>query len=88
VHTDGSRHCPAVDNPAAEGIKVLARAHQRLIWERNRSVLRLRSTLREYFPAALAAFADLAAPGTLELLARAPILLLRHGCRRRRSPPR
>jgi hypothetical protein len=25
VHTDRSRHCPAVDNPAAERIKVLAR---------------------------------------------------------------
>jgi len=51
---------------------VLARAHQRLIWERNRKVLRLRSTLREYFPAALSAFADLAAPDALELLAKAP----------------
>jgi hypothetical protein len=35
-------------------------------------MLRLRSLLREYFPAALAAFADLAAPDTLELLARTP----------------
>jgi hypothetical protein len=73
VRTDAARHRPvAGDSPAAEGIKVLARAHQRLIWERNRSVLRLRSTLREYFPAALAAFPDLDAPDTLELLARAP----------------
>jgi hypothetical protein len=73
VRTDASRHRPvAGDSPAAEGIKVLARAHQRLIWERNRTVLRLRSTLREYFPAALAAFADLAAPDALELLAKAP----------------
>src|SRR5262245_6677859 len=73
VRTDAAGHRPvAGDSPAAEGIKVLARAHQRLIWERNRSVLRLRSTLREYLPAALAAFADLAAPDTLELLARAP----------------
>src|SRR5215475_14435574 len=73
VRTDAARHRPvAGDSPAAEGIKVLARAHQRLIWERNRTVLRLRCTLRDYFPAALAAFADLAAPDTLELLARAP----------------
>jgi Transposase/Transposase IS116/IS110/IS902 family len=73
VRTDAARHRPvAGDSPAAEGIKVVARAHQRLIWERNRSVLRLRSTLREYFPAALAAFADLDAPDALELLARAP----------------
>lgn len=73
VRTDASRHRPvAGDSPAAEGVKVLARAHQRLIWERNRSVLRLRSTLREYFPAALQAFPDLDAPDALELLARAP----------------
>jgi transposase len=73
VRTDAARHRPvAGDSPAAEGIKVLARAHLRLIWERNRSVLRLRSTLREYFPAALEAFPDLAAPDVLELLARAP----------------
>ena len=73
VRTDAPRHRPvAGDSPGAEGIKVLARACQRLIWDRQRSVLRLRSLLREYFPAALAAFADLSAPDTLELLARAP----------------
>jgi hypothetical protein len=73
VRTDAARHRPvAGDSPAVEGIKVLARAYQRLIWDRHRSALRLRSLLREYFPAALAAFADLSAPDTLELLARAP----------------
>jgi len=73
VRTDAARHRKvAGDSPAAEGIKVLARSHQRLIWERNRSVLRLRSLLREYFPAALEAFPKLAGPDTLELLARAP----------------
>jgi hypothetical protein len=35
-------------------------------------VLRLRSALREFFPAALGAFPDLDAPDTLELLACAP----------------
>jgi hypothetical protein len=73
VRTDAARHRPvAGDSPGAEGIKVLARAYQRLIWDRHRSTLRLRSLLREYFPAALAAFADLSAQDTLELLARAP----------------
>jgi hypothetical protein len=73
VRTDAARHRPvAGDSPGAEGIKVLARAYQRLIWDRHRSALRLRSLLREYFPGALAAFADLSAPDTLELLARAP----------------
>ena len=63
----------AGDSDAAEAIKVLARAHQQLIWERTRHLLRLRSTLREFFPAALAAFGeDLAGADALELLARVP----------------
>jgi len=51
---------------------VVARTHKTLIWERTRAVQRLRHQLREYFPAALEAFADLDAPDALELLARAP----------------
>jgi hypothetical protein len=43
-----------------------------MIWERSRHVLRLRSALVEFFPAALEAFPDLDAPDALELLARAP----------------
>jgi Transposase/Transposase IS116/IS110/IS902 family len=62
----------AADSPLADGIKVLARTHKTMIWERNRQVERLRHQLREYFPAALAAFSDLTAPDTLELLALAP----------------
>lgn len=46
--------------------------HQSLIWDRTRHVLRLRSALREYFPAAIRAFEKLDAPETLELLAAAP----------------
>ena len=55
-----------------EAIKLVARSHQTMIWERTRHVLRLRSTLREYFPAALATFVDLDEPEALELLAAAP----------------
>lgn len=62
----------AGDSERAEAIKVLARAHQSLIWDRTQHVLRLRSTLREFFPAALQAFPDLSAPDALELLAVAP----------------
>jgi transposase len=62
----------AGDSEQAQAVKLVARAHQTLVWERTRQVLRLRSALREYFPAALEAFADLAAPDTLELLAKAP----------------
>jgi hypothetical protein len=43
----------AGDSHAAEAVKVLARAHQQLIGERTRHLLRLRSALREFFPAAL-----------------------------------
>jgi hypothetical protein len=50
----------------------VARTHQSLIWDRSRQVLRLRSALREFFPAALDAFEELAAPDTLQLLGRAP----------------
>jgi transposase len=73
VRTDSHQLRPAAgDSPEAEAIKVAARAHQTLIWERSRHLLRLRAALREYFPAALEAFDDLAAPDTLELLASAP----------------
>jgi hypothetical protein len=48
--------------------------HPRLVWERTRHLLRMRSSLREYFPAALEAYADLTLTGAdaLELLGRAP----------------
>ena len=62
----------AGDSDDAEAIKVVARAHKTLIWERTRHTLRLRHTLREFFPAALHAFDDLTGPDVLELLATAP----------------
>jgi hypothetical protein len=65
----------AGDSSLAEAIKVVARAHQTMVWERARHVARLRAALREYFPAALAAYEqlpDLAAPDVLELLSAAP----------------
>jgi transposase len=62
----------AGDSAQAGAVKVLTRMHQTLIWDRTRTVLRLRSSLREFFPAALEAYPDLAAPDALELLAAAP----------------
>ncbi|WP_433464118.1 IS110 family transposase [Spirillospora sp. CA-128828] len=64
----------AGDSAQAQAVKVVARAHQTLIWERTRTFQRLRSTLREYFPAALNAYASLALTSTdaLELLIKAP----------------
>jgi transposase len=64
----------AADSDIAEAVKVVARAHQTLIWERTRHTLRLRAALRDYFPAALEAYKSLTLTGVdaLELLAKAP----------------
>ena len=73
VRTDRHNHRPiAGDSPDAEAIKVLARAHQNLIWTRTRHTNALRSALREYYPAALVAFEDLAHGDALGVLGRAP----------------
>ena len=73
VRTDRHNHRPIADDSAdAEAIKVLARAHQNLIWARTRHTNALRSALREYYPAALAAFEDLAHGDALGVLGRAP----------------
>ena len=73
VRTDRHNHRPiAGDSLQADAIKVLARAHQSLIWTRTRHTNALRSTLREYYPAALEAFEDLAHGDALGVLDRAP----------------
>ncbi|TMR87891.1 IS110 family transposase [Nonomuraea basaltis] len=73
VRTDAHQlRAVAGDSDQAEAIKVVTRAHKTLIWERTRQTQRLRHALRDYFPAALAAFDDLDAPEVLDLLAKAP----------------
>jgi transposase len=73
VRTDSHQlRAVAGDSAEADGVRVLARTHKTLIWERTRQVQRLRYQLREYFPAALEAFDDLDAADALELLGRAP----------------
>lgn len=62
----------AGDSDQAEAVKVVARAHKTLVWERTRHAQRLRNALREFFPAALQAFDDLTAGDALELLSKAP----------------
>jgi transposase len=48
VRLDRAHHRPiAVDSTLSQAMKLVARSHQSLIWERTRHVLRLRSTLRE-----------------------------------------
>lgn len=73
VRTDSHQlRIVAGDSAEVQAIKVVARMHKTLIWERTRTGQRLRHALREYFPAALVAFEDLDASDTLELLAKAP----------------
>jgi transposase len=62
----------AGDSELADAIKVVARAHKTLIWERTRHTQRLRNSLRDFFPAALDAFEDLTSGDALELLGKAP----------------
>jgi hypothetical protein len=73
ARTDHHNHRPiAGDSDLVESIKVLARAHQGLIWTRHRQTNQLRSVLREFYPAALDAFGELAGSDALAVLALAP----------------
>ncbi len=73
VRTDRHNHRPvAADSEAVQAIKILARTHQTMIWSRGRQANGLRSTLREFYPAALAAFDDLTSTDALEVLRVAP----------------
>ena len=70
ARTDSHNHRPvAGDSELGEAIKVLARAHQSLIWTRQRQLNQLRSTLREFYPAALEAFDELGSLDALAVLA-------------------
>jgi transposase len=74
VRTDRHNHRPvAGDSQTAEAVKVLARAHQSMVWSRRRQANMLRSVLREFYPAALEAFDDLTSPDALEVLRVAPV---------------
>jgi transposase len=77
LRTDAAVHRPlAVDSELAQAISVLARAQQDAVWDRTCAHNKLRSLLREYNPALLAAFADkrggLLRPEARLLLAAAP----------------
>jgi transposase len=74
VRADRTHHRPAAgDSEQAEVVKTVARAHQTMIWTRQRQTNQLRSMLREFYPAALAAFGeDLAGRDALAVLATAP----------------
>ena len=73
VRTDRHIHrLVAGDSDLAHEVKVLARTHQTLIWDRHRHRSRLRAGLREYYPQALATFHDCASRDAVAVLAIAP----------------
>jgi hypothetical protein len=83
VRTDRHHHrLIAGDSEQVEAVKVLARAHQTMVWSRARQTNLLRSTLREFYPAALFAFDDLASGDALEVLRIAPTPTLGSGLSR------
>ncbi|MFJ3939343.1 IS110 family RNA-guided transposase [Streptomyces parvus] len=64
LRTDRHAHRPLPDDSeAGQAVAVLARAHQDAIWDRQQMINRLRSHLREYYPAALTAFHGAGKPG-------------------------
>jgi len=77
LRTDAHAHRPLpADSELAQAIAVLARAQQDAVWERTCAHNKLRSHLREYYPAFLAAFADarggIMRPEARTILATAP----------------
>jgi transposase len=100
LRTDSGSHRPLpADSEQAQAIRVLARAHQDAIWDRQQATNKLRSLLRQHFPAFLATFADLTTMGANVALALAPTphaaatlrpatvaVALRKGGRRRAGP--
>ncbi len=73
LRTDRARHRPMPnDSEQVEAIAVLARAHQDAVRTGQRDANRLRSLLREFFPAAVTAFPRLTTRSALTILAAAP----------------
>ena len=76
LRTDRDRHrALPVDSEPAQAVAILARAQQDAVWDRTQAANKLRSHLREYFPAFLAAFGETAkftGPVARTILAAAP----------------
>ena len=73
VRVDRAAHRRLVgDSALAEQVKITARAHQSMIWTRQRSVNTVRSMLRDYYPGFLATFDELATREALLVLQAAP----------------
>lgn len=77
VRTDPDAHRPLpADTETAQAIRVLARAQQDAVWARQQVGNQVRDLLKEFYPAALVAFADLegglARPDARAILTAAP----------------
>lgn len=73
LRTDRERHRPLpADSELGAAVGVLARAHQDMVWARQQDANRLRSLLREFYPAALQAFPNLTTKTALAVLDAAP----------------
>jgi transposase len=74
VRLDRAHHRALVpDSTLSDQIRVLTRSHQTMIWTRRRQANMLRSTLREFYPAALATLGDdLTDRDAVAVLAAAP----------------
>ena len=86
LRTDLHAHRPLPhDSELAQAVAVLARAQQDAVWDRTTAHNKLRSHLREYFPAFLAAFAS-ARGGILRPEARTILAATQFGAFRTLSP--
>ena len=77
VRTDPGAHRPLpADTEAAQAVRVLARAQQDAVWARQQICNQIRDLLKDFYPAAITAFADLdgglARPDARAILAAAP----------------
>jgi hypothetical protein len=71
VRTDPGAHRPLpADTEAAQAIRVLARAQQDAVWARQQIGNQVRDLLKDFYPAALAAFAELPSGGLARADAR------------------
>ncbi len=73
LRTDRTAHRPLpADSELAGSIRVLARAQQDAVWDRQQAANKLRSLLREYYPTLLATFEDLTSRDARATLGVAP----------------
>lgn len=73
VRTDRQNHYRvASDSDLGDAVKVLARTHQNLIWDKQLHLNTLRSRLRDYYPAGVELLSALPQRDALAILGRAP----------------